>query len=81
MITTTSADGTAVLAADEGRGPAVLVLHPGSDDGRTWGKVAGLLAARFRVVRLHRRQYRLGPPSAHRSRSPRRSTTSSRWRR
>lgn len=59
MITTTSADGTTVLAADEGRGPAVLVLHPGSDDGRTWGKVAGLLAARFRVVRLHRRQYRL----------------------
>ncbi|MEV6863586.1 alpha/beta hydrolase [Streptosporangium subroseum] len=59
MITTTSADGTTVLAADEGQGPAILVLHPGMDDGKSWGKVAGLLATRFRVVRLHRRQYRL----------------------
>jgi pimeloyl-ACP methyl ester carboxylesterase len=29
------------------------------DDGRSWGKVAARLAPRFRVVRLHRRQYRL----------------------
>ena len=42
-----------------GQGPVILILHPGSDDGRSWGKVAALLARRFRVVRLHRRQYRL----------------------
>jgi pimeloyl-ACP methyl ester carboxylesterase len=59
MITTSSADGTEVRAVDEGQGPVILILHPGSDDGRSWGKVAALLARRFRVVRLHRRQYRL----------------------
>ena len=47
------------FAVDEGQGPVILILHPGSDDGRSWGKVAALLARRFRVVRLHRRQYRL----------------------
>lgn len=67
MITTTSADGTNVVAVDEGQGPVILVLHPGMDDGRSWGKVAARLAPRFRVVRPHRRQYRLdiatGSPS------------------
>jgi len=37
----------------------VAQLVPGMDDGRSWGKVAARLAPRFRVVRLHRRQYRL----------------------
>lgn len=59
MITTRSADGTDVRALDEGQGPVIFILHPGMDDGRSWGKVAALLARRFRVVRLHRRQYRL----------------------
>lgn len=59
MLTTTSADGTMVRAVDDGHGPTILVLHPGLDDGRSWQRVAARLAARFRVVRLHRRQYRL----------------------
>jgi pimeloyl-ACP methyl ester carboxylesterase len=59
IIVTNSADGTDVHAVDEGRGPVILILHLGMDDGRSWGKVAALLARRFRVVRLHRRQYRL----------------------
>jgi len=37
----------------------VAQLVPGMDDGRSWEKVAARLAPRFRVVRLHRRQYRL----------------------
>lgn len=44
---------------DEGSGPAILVLHPGMDDGSRWGPVAARLAAHYRVVRPHRRQYRL----------------------
>ena len=64
MITTKSADGTDVRAYDEGRGPVVLVIHPGLDDGKSWEKVADRLAARFRVVRLMRRQYRLDLPNA-----------------
>ncbi|WP_405142618.1 alpha/beta hydrolase [Sphaerisporangium sp. NBC_01403] len=62
MLITTAPDGTEVRAMDEGRGPAVLVLHPGLDDGRSWDKVATLLAPRHRVVRLHRRQYRQDLP-------------------
>ncbi|GIG70945.1 alpha/beta fold hydrolase [Phytomonospora endophytica] len=44
---------------DEGSGPAILVLHPGMDDGSRWGAVAARLTATYRVVRPHRRQYRL----------------------
>ncbi|MFI7463321.1 hypothetical protein [Nonomuraea sp. NPDC049646] len=46
MLTATSADGTDVQVVEEGRGPAVLVLHAGLDDGTRWGKVAGLRAPR-----------------------------------
>ncbi|MBB3725774.1 alpha/beta fold hydrolase [Nonomuraea dietziae] len=65
MITAFSADGTEVRASDQGEGPIVLVLHAGLDDGSQWGEVAARLAPRFRVVRVHRRQYRLDltPPS------------------
>lgn len=59
MLTMTSGDGTDVRATDEGRGACVLILHPGSDDGRSWTRVASRLTAQFRVVRLIRRQYRL----------------------
>nr|BFE78794.1 hypothetical protein GCM10020093_013950 [Planobispora longispora] len=59
MIVATSADGVQVRAADEGQGPAVVVLHGGLDDGSQWRKVAGRLTPRLRVVRIHRRQYRL----------------------
>lgn len=63
MLTTTAADGSEVRAYDEGEGPAILVLHAGMDDGTRWARVAGLLADRFRVVRLVRRQYRLDLPA------------------
>ncbi|MGW0801962.1 alpha/beta fold hydrolase [Nonomuraea sp. NPDC002799] len=58
-LTAMASDGTEARAADEGAGPIILALHPGLDDGASWGKVAALLAPRFRVVRLHRRRYRL----------------------
>ncbi|MES2642737.1 MAG: alpha/beta hydrolase [Myxococcota bacterium] len=59
MITLPAHDGTEIRALDEGQGPVVLVLHPGLDDGSMWAPVAARLAPKFRVVRLHRRQYRL----------------------
>ena len=64
MITAISADGTDVRAFDEGHGPVILVIHPGLDDGRSWKKVAGRLAGRFRVVRIVRRHYRVDLPAA-----------------
>jgi pimeloyl-ACP methyl ester carboxylesterase len=59
MLTVTSADGTDVRAYDEGHGPAVVLLGPGLDEGTRCRKMAAILAKRFRVIRLHRRQYRL----------------------
>jgi pimeloyl-ACP methyl ester carboxylesterase len=59
MITTTSADGTSVRAVEQGQGPAIVIVHPGLDDGRSWDRVAARPADRFRVVRPHRRRYRL----------------------
>lgn len=58
MITTTAADGTSVRAYDEGQGPVILLLHGGMDEGRSWAGVAARLRSQFRVLRLHRRQYR-----------------------
>lgn len=63
-IAAVAADGTGVRAFDEGAGPVVLVIHPGLDDGRSWGKVAAYLSPRFRVVRIVRRHYRLDLPAA-----------------
>jgi pimeloyl-ACP methyl ester carboxylesterase len=62
-ITAIAADGTDVRAMDQGHGPVILVIHPGLDDGRSWGKVAAQLSPRFRVVRLVRRHYRLDVPA------------------
>jgi pimeloyl-ACP methyl ester carboxylesterase len=59
MLTATSRGGTIAKAYDEGQGRPILLLHPGLDDGRRNKKLARILAKRFRVVRLHRRQYRL----------------------
>jgi pimeloyl-ACP methyl ester carboxylesterase len=59
MDTITSADGTDVRGYDEGHGPALLIIGPGLDDGTRTRKLASVLAARFRVIRLHRRQYRM----------------------
>jgi pimeloyl-ACP methyl ester carboxylesterase len=59
MDTAISADGTDVRYYDEGHGPAILIVGPGLDDGRRTKKLAAILARRFRVLRIHRRQYRL----------------------
>jgi hypothetical protein len=59
FLTAVAADGTTVRARDEGRGPAILILHPGMETGTRYKKVARILEDRFRVIRLHRRQYRL----------------------
>ncbi|GIH14859.1 alpha/beta fold hydrolase [Rugosimonospora africana] len=59
VLTTVSADGTEVRAVDQGQGRPILIVHPGLDDGSSWHWVAKRLSERFRVLRLHRRQYRL----------------------
>lgn len=59
VLTAPAADGSIIRAEDEGNGPAILIVHPGLDDGSRYKKVAARLATRFRVVRIHRRQYRL----------------------
>lgn len=58
-IAAVAADSTGIRAFDEGDGPVILIIHPGLDDGRSWGKVAAQLSPRFRVVRIVRRHYRL----------------------
>ncbi|MBF6209675.1 alpha/beta hydrolase [Nocardia puris] len=50
---------------DEGSGPPILIVHGGMDDGSAWTRVAARLTPRFRVLRPHRRRYRLDltPPA------------------
>lgn len=55
-----SSDGADVSALDEGRGPALLIVHPGGGDATAWDGVAMLLTDEFRVVRIRRRVYRPG---------------------
>ena len=59
LLTPTAADGTSVRAEDEGEGSILLILHPGMDTGKSYTRVAAILRKRYRVIRLHRRQYRL----------------------
>jgi pimeloyl-ACP methyl ester carboxylesterase len=59
-ISTTSADGTDVVAVTEGQGRPIVIVHPGSDTGESWQRVARQLTPRFRVLRLRRRVYREG---------------------
>jgi pimeloyl-ACP methyl ester carboxylesterase len=59
LLTATAADGTSVHAEAEGEGRVILILHPGMDTGKSYAQVAARLARRYRVIRLHRRQYRL----------------------
>lgn len=54
-----ASDGTSVRAEVQGAGQVILILHPGMDTGKSYEKVAARLARRYRVIRLHRRQYRL----------------------
>lgn len=48
-----------IRAYDEGKGPTVVILGPGLDDGTRTKRLAAHLTGRFRVIRLHRRQYRM----------------------
>ncbi len=57
ILQVSGADGATVSAIDEGAGPAILIVHPGSADASSWGAVAKLLADEFRVVRPQRRLY------------------------
>jgi pimeloyl-ACP methyl ester carboxylesterase len=59
MDTIISAGGTGVRVYEQGRGPTILIVGPGLDDGTRTKKLATMLAKRYRVIRLHRRQYRL----------------------
>jgi pimeloyl-ACP methyl ester carboxylesterase len=47
---------------DEGMGRSILVVRGGMGDLTSWVKVTDRLRDRYRVVRLHRRQYRLDVP-------------------
>jgi len=62
VFTTASADGISVRGHDEGHGPTIVMLGPGLDDGTRCRKIARILARRFRVIRVHRRPYRLDLP-------------------
>jgi pimeloyl-ACP methyl ester carboxylesterase len=63
------ADGAAapITAIDEGKGPTLLVVHPGGNDATSWNSVARSLADHFRVVRIRRRIYvaRAAIPASH----------------
>jgi pimeloyl-ACP methyl ester carboxylesterase len=59
LLIATAADGSSVRAEVEGEGRAILILHPGMDTGKSYAQVAARLRSRYRVIRLHRRQYRL----------------------
>ncbi|MFC5826469.1 alpha/beta fold hydrolase [Nonomuraea insulae] len=59
MDTALTINGSDIRVYEQGRGPAVLLIGPGLDDGRRVGKIAAILGRRFRALRLHRRQYRL----------------------
>ena len=56
--------GHPIPVTDEGQGPAVLLLHPGSADRSSWAGVAAALAGRFRVLRFDRWTYRDGHADA-----------------
>ncbi|GHO55602.1 alpha/beta fold hydrolase [Ktedonobacter robiniae] len=54
-----ASDGTSVRAEAEGEGRVILILHPGMNTAKSYEKVAARLGRQYRVIRLHRRQYRL----------------------
>lgn len=58
VVIAAAADGNPVRVFDEGQGPVILILHPGLDTGARYAKVAAALTPEYRVIRLHRRQYR-----------------------
>ncbi|MFH8349141.1 alpha/beta fold hydrolase [Streptomyces sp. NPDC018045] len=61
-----SEDGTPVTALDDGRGPALLLVHGGGGSPANWDGVVRSLVGDFRVVRIARRIYLPGarvPPA------------------
>src|SRR5688572_4629418 len=61
-----AADGARIRYLDEGQGPPIVVVHPGSSDVDSWRGVGASLSWAFRVLRIERRLYaRGGPPAAH----------------
>jgi len=70
LLTAKAADGTVAQAIDEGQGRAILIVHPGMTTEAGYARVARLLAPRFRVLRLRRRQYRLDLKAAPNTGSP-----------
>ncbi|WP_082126834.1 alpha/beta fold hydrolase [Allosalinactinospora lopnorensis] len=57
-------DSTAITVTDQGRGPAVLLVHGGSGGPADWAGVAAPLSEHFRVLRFQRFTYRREPPPA-----------------
>ena len=57
-------DGAKFPVLDEGSGPPMLILHPGSSDAASWDRVARRLTSRFRVLRFERFTYRSDPTPA-----------------
>ena len=53
-----------ITVTDEGQGPAILLLHPGSANRSSWAGVAAALSERFRVLRFDRWTYRGGHAGA-----------------
>jgi pimeloyl-ACP methyl ester carboxylesterase len=58
------ADDSPIPVTDEGRGPAILLLHAGSANRSSWAGVAAALSVRFRVLRFDRWTYRGGHAGA-----------------
>ena len=58
------ADDSPITVTDEGQGPAILLLHPGSANRSSWAGVAAALSERFRVLRFDRWTYRGGHAGA-----------------
>lgn len=56
-------DGAEIIYADEGSGPAMLIVHGGLSDESAWDRVARELAPNFRVLRIRRRLYRTDLPA------------------
>lgn len=48
-----------VKFVDAGRGAVILIVHGGMGDSSAWARVAHPLTRGYRVIRVHRRRYRL----------------------
>jgi pimeloyl-ACP methyl ester carboxylesterase len=56
-ITVRFSAGERVSAVVQGRGPALVVVHPGGQDAASWDAVAALLQGEFTILRVRRRLY------------------------